>query len=92
MEFGAGLQNIGLNIWGPQNISSIFGGQQGNAGMDPPVLKVREYPLGRYCKIAESMTNHHDTRCKLMGPWTTNLSTIVTLMMTFIWHRGILWF
>ena len=45
VEFGAGLQNIGLNIWGsPKTISSIFGSQQGNTGMDPPVLKVREYP------------------------------------------------
>ena len=32
----------------PKTLGSIFGGQQGNSGMDPPppVLKNREYPLG----------------------------------------------
>ena len=35
----------------PKTLGSIYGGQQGNSGMDPPVvspvvLKVREYPPG----------------------------------------------
>ena len=28
----------------PKKLSIIFRGQQKNSGMDPPVLKVREYP------------------------------------------------
>ena len=28
----------------PKKLSIIFRGQQRNSGMDPPVLKVREYP------------------------------------------------
>ena len=30
----------------PKTLGSIFGGQQGNSGMDRPILKVRECPLG----------------------------------------------
>ena len=44
MEVYAGLHNIRLNIWGPQTLRIIFRGQQRNSGIDPPVLKVREYP------------------------------------------------
>ena len=34
MEFGADLQNIGLKFGVPKTLGSIFGGQQGNSGMD----------------------------------------------------------
>ena len=35
VEIGAGLQNIGLNIWGPENVRlNIFRGQQKNSGME----------------------------------------------------------
>ena len=39
MEFDAGLQNIGLNIWGPHNVGLIIWGQQGNSGMNHPCIE-----------------------------------------------------
>ena len=44
MEFHAGLQYLDSIFGVPKKLSIIFRGQQRNSGMDPPVLKVREYP------------------------------------------------
>ena len=40
----------------PKTLGSIFGGQQGNSGIDCPVLKVREYPPGFSCCICKLYT------------------------------------
>ena len=59
MEFGSGFQNIELSIWIPKTLGSIFGGQQGNSGMDPPILKVRECPPPWETIDANRVYNNH---------------------------------
>ena len=57
--------NILDSVFGvPKTVGSIFVGQQGNSGMDPPppVLKVREYPPGSISKDIQAFQLDCDAR------------------------------
>ena len=73
VEFGVGLKNIRLDIWGPKALGLEFRGQQRNSGMDPPVLKAREcapgimgLPVGqRSCSVpAKDLRRQKDSSTK----------------------------
>ena len=90
MEFGVRLQNTRFNIWGPQNISHrILGSAKKYVHRPPPVLNVREYPLGHINVKVIGNTVIRITFCSVPCKRDLSLSSLsrsagLVLIMIFI--------
>ena len=77
MEFHAGLQYLDSIFGVPKKLSIIFRGQQRNSGMDPPVLKVREYPpWGRFTSLKSYTASSFKQMRKIFIPMAINVQWI----------------